>query len=822
MLAGVTLGVAVVIAIDLANGSAQRAFRLSTETVVGRATHQVRGGPSGVPEDFYRTLRVDWGIRDSAPVVEGIGLAADFGAQPLHLVGIDPLAEAPFRDALSRAVLGGAGLARFLTEPGAVVVDQSLADRFGLHAGEALHLQVNGRIETLHVLGILRRTGAEPVAGLDDLLLVDIATAQEVLGTPGYLTRIDVILSPQAAAGLSARLPAGLSLRPASEQAQTAAELASAFQLNLSALSLLALVVGMFLIYNTVLFAVVQRRRVLGILRALGVTREQVLALILLEAAVVSLLGSLLGLLLGWLLAQGAVRLLSQTINDLYFVVTVRQTGLSLLSALKGVGLGLAAGMAAALGPAYEAASVPSITAMQASTLEDRLRRYVPALTAAGVLLFALGGLSLMATRSLVAGFGGILAIVVAIALLSPAATLAVMRISARPLAALMGSLGRMAARTVVNALSRTSVAIAALMVALSVTIGVSLMISSFRATVVNWLDLTLKADIYVSEPAAGGARPAASLDPGLQVKLAQLPGVDEVETFRAAEVESEYGPVALTVVESRRTRDAKLYRLASGSAETVWQAVREGSVIVSEPFAYRHALPARGAHVTLTTSRGPHDFPVAAVYYDYASDRGTVLMAREVYNQYWEDRAISSLGVFVSTGSAAGDAVATIRAALQGTGLEVRDNAAVRREALRIFDRTFAITAALRILAVVVAFIGVLSALLALQIERRRELATMQALGLTPRGLWVLTLTETGLMGLTAGLLAWPTGTLLAAVLIYIINLRAFGWTIRMVAEPQVYLEALGVGVAAALLAAVYPAIALNRSPVAEHLRLE
>ncbi len=657
---------------------------------------------------------------------------------------------------------------------------------------------------------------------MDDVLLADVATAQEVLGTAGRLTRIDLILTPQAAAELATRLPAGLSLRPASEQAQTAAELTSAFQLNLSALSLLALIVGMFLIYNTVLFAVVQRRRVLGILRALGVTREQVLALILVEAAAVSLLGSLLGLGLGWFLAQAAVRLISQTINDLYFVVTVRQTSLSLVSALKGVGLGLAAGTAAALGPAYEAASVPSITAMQASTLEDRMRRHVPALTAAGVVLMAAGGLSLIGSRSLIAAFGGILAIVLGIALLTPAATSAAMKLSARPLTALMGSLGRMAARTVVNALSRTSVAIAALMVALSVTIGVSLMISSFRATVVNWLDLMLKADIYVAEPASGGARPSAALDPGLEATLAHLPGVEHVEPFRAAEVESEYGQVELTVVDGRRTRDARLYRLASGSAEAVWQSVRAGAVIVSEPFANRHAMPAHAAQVTLITDRGPHTFPVAAVYYDYGTDRGTILMVREVYTQYWDDRAISSLGVFLIEGAASGEVVTAIRTELQGTGLEVRDNAAVRRDALEVFDRTFAITAALRILAVVVAFIGVLSALLALQIERRRELATMQALGLTPRGLWALTLTETGLMGLTAGLLAWPTGTVLAAVLIYIINLRAFGWTIRMVAEPQVYLQALGVGLAAALLAAVYPAIALNRSPVAEHLRLE
>ncbi len=158
MLVGVTLGVAVVIAIDSANASAQRAFQLSTESVVGRATHQVRGGPSGVPEAIYRTLRVEWGIHESAPVVEGIGLAADFGAAPLHLLGIDPLAEAPFRDALSRAMLGGAGLARLLTEPGAIIVDQSLADRFELRPGDSLRLQVNGRIATLHVLGVIHRS----------------------------------------------------------------------------------------------------------------------------------------------------------------------------------------------------------------------------------------------------------------------------------------------------------------------------------------------------------------------------------------------------------------------------------------------------------------------------------------------------------------------------------------------------------------------------------------------------------------------------------------------------------------------------------------
>ena len=825
MMLGIALGVAVVIAIDLANTSARTAFSLSTETVVGRATHQIQGGPSGVPDAFYRQLRVDWGYALSAPVIEGVVVALDLDKQPLQLLGVDPLSEAPFRSYLA----GGGGslgsLAQLIAQPNTVAIGAGLADRYHLKLGGPLRIRLNDHLTAVTIAVILTPQDAANRRALDGLLLADIATAQELLGQaqPGSLSHIDLILTPDQVAPLAARLPADLRLAPASEQSNTVAQLGSAFQLNLSALSLLALVVGMFLIYNTVMFSVVQRRAVFGTLRTLGVTGGQLFVLIELETLAIAAVGAALGVGLGWLLGQGAVRLVTQTINDLYYVVTVRDAPLTLFTVVKGVGLGLGAGLLAALPPALEAARVEPVTVMRRSSLEDSVRRLLPWIGGVGLVLGVAGGLLILAvTQSLVASFAGLFAIVIGLALAVPVATQLFMALISPLLFRLTGVLGRMAARTVVKAISRTSVAIASLMVSISVTIGVSLMIASFRSTVTNWLGLTLVADVYVTAPSAGGARATSTIAPEVPHLISQVPGVGDVETIRGVVVNSQFGPVNLSAADTQRRRTAALYRFAQGDPQQVWQNMLQGAVIVSEPFAYRHALPNMGATVTLQTDNGPHVFPVVGIYYDYSSDQGTILMPIEVYHQYWQDRGISGIAVYLTPGAEAQTVSDALRTALSGTALQVQVNGALRQQALNVFDRTFAITNALRVLAVVVAFIGVLSALMALQIERSRELATLLALGLTNAQLWVLTLLETGLMGLTAGLLSLPTGLILALVLIYVINLRSFGWTIQLALDPWVFVQAVAVSILAALLAAIYPMRRLLRLPVAAALRQE
>jgi putative ABC transport system permease protein len=822
MILGVALGVAVVIAIDLANTSAGRAFTLSTEAVTGKATHQIIGGPEGLPDELYKQVRVDWGFRQSAPVVEGSVLAPDLEGQPLRILGLDAIADAPFRTYLGGTASAPISSTRFYTEPNSVLVGAGLGDRYGLKIDDTIRLQINDHFQDVTVIGILTPGDESNRRALDGLLIMDIGNAQQLLGLPGKITRIDLIATEADVTRLSGLLPAGTQVVPATQQADAVAQLTSAFQLNLSALSLLALIVGMFLIYNTMMFSVVQRRPVFGIMRSLGVTGGQLFALILFEAILTSTIGALLGLGLGWLLGQGAVRLVTQTINDLYYALSVRDAPLTLISVLKGLALGIGAGLASAAAPAAEAANVEPINAMRASTFEENLRRWLPWIGLAGVLFALLGwGLLWISGTSLALSFAGLFAIVIGLSMTVPIVTIFFMRLVA-PLP--FGILNRLAARTVVKAISRTSVAIAALMVAVSVTIGVSLMIDSFRSTVSNWLELTLVADIYISPPSTGGARDATLVAADLPQTIAAIPGVAAIETVRAVTVDSPDGQVRMVVADTNRRRSASLYRFAEGDPAKMWERMNtEQVVIVSEPYAYHHNLPPNGGGtVTLRTDQGEQTFQVIGVYYDYASDQGTVMISRKVYEQWWADRSYTGVSVYAEPGTSVTDLADRLRTALSGTALKVQANRDLRNQALDIFDRTFAITNALRLLAVVVAFIGVLSALMALQIERTRELSTMQAIGLTQGQLWRLTLLETGYMGMTAGLLSLPVGFILSLVLIYVINLRSFGWTMQLNLDPWAFGQAMLVSLAAALLAAVYPVRRLLQMPVAAGLRQE
>ncbi|MEK6588475.1 MAG: ABC transporter permease, partial [Chloroflexota bacterium] len=267
------LGVAVVIAIDLANQSAQQGFEFSAQSVVGRATHRIVGGPAGLAEALYRQLRVENGLRQSAPIVEGIAAIPGLDQRPVRVLGVDLFAEAPFRGHLEGTSAFIPEFAPFFTTPGTAVVTEEFSTSHGLAPGDTLEVQTNDRLATITVLGVL---SGEPALGSADLLLMDIASAQELLGMVGRLSRIDLILDEASAARLAADLPPGARLETASEQVETANQLTAAFRTNLTALSLLALVVGMFLIYNTMTFAVVRRRPVLGTMLAVGATGGQV------------------------------------------------------------------------------------------------------------------------------------------------------------------------------------------------------------------------------------------------------------------------------------------------------------------------------------------------------------------------------------------------------------------------------------------------------------------------------------------------------------------------------------------------------------------
>ncbi|MCS6805119.1 MAG: FtsX-like permease family protein [Blastocatellia bacterium] len=825
---GVALGVAVVISIDLANSSAEQAFTLSAEAVMGRATHHIVGGPSGVPEELYSKLRVELGIRLTAPVVEGYGATPDDDGQALRVLGIDPFAEQPFRPYLSSsAPERPVTVSALLTQPGAVLMSSHTAERLGLKAGDMLPLQIGATRHTAHLIGLLEPSDAISRRAMDNLLMTDIATAQEWLDMRGRLSRIDLRLSDdgvgeQQLRRIGAALPAGVEIVPAGAQSQALAQMTRAFRFNLTAMSLLALIVGMFLIYNTMTFSVVQRRALIGILRAIGVTRAQVFKLILSESLLIAGIGTIAGILFGIVLARGLIGLVTQTINDLYFVVSVSELSVAPLSLIKGIALGLGASVLAALVPAVEATTAPPRAVESRSHIEGRWRRAVPRAAYSGVASICLGA-ALLAwpSRNLLMSYGAFFVIILGCALLTPAATVGLMRALGSHMRRLFGILGAMAARDVVAALSRTAVAIAALMIALATTVGVGVMIHSFRGAVARWLDTSLHADIYVSSPSLVARRNQSTLPAQLIERLAAVPGVAVVNTYRGVTVNTARGLTELVAL-GLDPRSYAAFNFKEGDPQQIWPAFQHGgAVIVSEPYAYHHRLTV-GSTIALPTDYGEQVFPIVGIFYDYGSDHGIVMMSRRTYDRWWHDRKVTSLGIYAEPGVEIEALMESLRRQLGGQDVSIRPNRAIREASLDVFDRTFAITRVLRVLAMGVAFIGVLSALMAMQLERAREMAVLRANGLTPRQVWRLITLKTGLMGLVAGVLAMPIGTLLAALLVFVINRRSFGWTMQLEATPELLLQAPALALVAAMLAGLYPALNMARTSPALALRAE
>lgn len=823
---GVALGVAVVVSIDLANSSARRAFELSSATVAGKATHHVVGLSGGLDEGVYRRLRVEEGIQEIAPVIDGYVRAPRFGARTFQVLGIDPFAEDPFRPYLSRD--SGADLTGFLTGRQGVYMASATAQQGGLEIGDTLHVKIGGRKRVLRVAGLLEAEDDHSARALEDLIVVDISTAQSLFDAQGRLSRIDVLAPPggEGEARLERirdALPVSAAIERSEARTETIEQMTDAFNLNLTALSFLALMVGMFLIYNTMTFSVVQRRTMIGQLRALGVTRREIGGLIFGDAMLVGIVGTACGLLLGIVLGRGLVRLITQTINDLYYVVNVRDVAVEPLTLVKGASLGIGATLLAAIAPAREATRTVVSTVLRRSHVESDLRGRLPRLAVMGAGLGILAVVLLaLPTRSITVSYLALLGILIGFALLTPAIVMFFARMARRPMGAAFGIIGRMASRGVAATMSRTAVAISALMIAIASTVGVGVMVSSFRETVVTWLDYTLQADIYIQPPSLVFRTADQTLDPVLVNQIKNTPGVAGAYTVRRVRVASNRGATELVAVDPGPQRH-RTFRFKEGDPDEAWRAFAEaGAVLISEPYSFRHGLGV-GDSLILRTDQGARAFPVAGVYYDYASDLGVVMMSRSTYDSFYDDRAISGISLDVTDGESV-DTVVRLLQERAGSEQDVliRPNRVLREASLEVFDRTFTITAVLRLLAVLVAFVGVLSALMALQLERAQELAVLRANGMTPRQVWRYVSLQTCLMGLISGLLAIPLGLTLAYVLVYVINQRSFGWTLQFEIPASILVQAIILGVAAALLAGLYPSWKMSKANPARALRTE
>lgn len=817
------MGVAIVVSIDIANYSSSRAFNLSLDAVAGKATHQIIGNSDGIPDSFYRSLRIYNGIKNIAPVIESYVSIPDSGKRVFKLLGVDLFAERPFRDYLSETGSSIDGVFKDLfTKPNSIILSEDNLKKLNRTIGDSIMVLINGKEKFLVISGFIKEDENNRSA-LENLFITDIASAQQLTEKKDHIDYIDVIIKNEDEEKfLNSLLPDGFVLQQSGLRSQTAEQMLDAFNINLTSLSLLALIVGLFLIYNTMTFSVIQRRVLIGTLRSIGVTSGEISGLILKEALIIGILGTIAGFAAAYFISKFLLAIVSQTINDLYYVVSVREIYISPAIIIKGIALGVIATLLSALKPAKEASGVHPRSAMIRSEQESSLLKKIPRMTFAGILFIIAGVITLIIpSKNVWLSYFGILPVIIGFALLTPVIIILVEKIFSPVYKKLFGITGKMSSRSILQNISRTYISIAALALAVAATVGVGTMVSSFRSTVIDWLETRLNADVFISAPSLISRRNDAVLNEDILEKIKAIDEVRDFNFYREVELFQE-GKRYHLLASGLSKRSYSGFKFKEGDPDEAWKRFEGGEIFLSEPFAYRYDLNI-GSKLTLKTDKGMRDFKVAGIYYDYASDQGLITIEYEHFKKFWNAQGFSGISVFVKDENSIG----TVKDKIQsletgGQQLVVRTYKFLRDSSVEIFDRTFLIAKVLQILSVIVAFIGILSSLMSLQLERKRDLGILRANGLLPSQLFLMVNLQTLLMGFTAGLIALPLGNILAAILIYIINKRSFGWTMQFEILPGILAEAMILALVAAVLAGIYPGYKMSRTSPVNALREE
>jgi putative ABC transport system permease protein len=812
---GIALAVAVVFGVDLALGGARAGFDYAWRQLHGEATHYLAPVAGETFEEArYLEIRGRWregdpefaGVRAMTPLVHADATLA--GAGTVLLLGIDLVGGMP----QSRAAMDVGASWALLAHPANVMLGHATAKRVGVDAGEDIVLDLGSRRVRAHVVALL---GTETDPRFDNLVLADIATAQELLGLNGRLHRVELVLgerrTPAGVQGLLERLfpgisrparrdaqrwepqlPAGLRVYSVGELEHATRSLTDAFYFNLGALSLLAMLVALFLINQSMNLSVVRRSTQMARMRALGITPRELEGLIVLESLAMGIAGTVVGLVGGWLLADRLLALVTRTVSDLYFVMTVRQLDIDGVLMGKSIALGVAVSVVAAWWPARRAASLAVVEQARRITQErvHLTRRVIVAVT-----LFAVAWALVRWTESgTVGALGAIGACLLGAAVLTAPLVRVVSFGFALP-GPWIGYVGRMSARQLRRNLSRAGVAVAALMIAAATSLGMGIMIDSFRASLDDWLSERLVADVYMEDTSERG------FSEGFAGELTSLPGVSGVTLYGSVVELSEGRRVRITVVGEHGASRPR-YVLLEGARSP-------GAVLVSESLSLRERKGV-GDSIRLDAPSGEVVLVISGVFRQYGSGEGRVVMDEGLYRRGWGPPPYDVAALFGS-----GPEFATAIADLEARdGLRLRRQESLRRYSLEIFDRTFTVTEVLRWLALLVAFAGLQSALLALLLDRGREFAVAHALGFTGPELSLLALLDATALGLCAGFMALPVGAAVSWLLVNVVNVRAFGWTIAMSLDPILFVETMLVAGLAGLLAGLTPALRLWRRP--------
>lgn len=790
----VAVGVGSLNGIRQASRAATANFGLFNQAISGSSEFLIEAPAGPIAEPLLHALSpmarsVDWHL---LPVVEGSMTQLDPSGAPvrqLRLVGLDLISVANLPNFIERDFQIGQDQGEWYSWVGVtdrIWLSYPFTKETGMTVGDHLTASLAGRVRTFSIAGVL---GDAEAAVPEDLIIADLPAAQAWLARTGEVDRVEIILHDRAAAAdpsrletveatLRAELPSGLTLRAAAERAAERAGMTEAFRLNLMILSLIALLVGAYLIVQALDAAVVRRRHEIATLKSLGVSARSILLCLLFEAGLIGMIGSLLGVGLGWLLASAAVHVLADTVNALYFATSVESIQLQASDWVIGWGIGFVFSLLAGWLPARDAMSTPPAQILARGDWSPGFS-WLRSPRVGGVVLLA-GCACLLLPPPLLAGgsrmpLGGFLAAglwIFGAALLSGELLVALSR-GLRRLSS--GPVRLLAFSRLADGSSRHRLAVAGLVVAVGMVSGILQMVGSFRGTIIDWFDVRFQADLYVAERGIGGASSVNGIDPEILNSLQAHPDVEYADTLYIAYVGAPRGQTVLAGVdfEAWTSRIKNIWHTPPG----ILQA-KEGAApaLVSETFARRFGVLSGGV-VELTTPDGPRQVSPIAIYADYGNEFGTAAVDQSTWSAWMGTSRPINTSLFLRPGVETNQVRDALRLAYPG--LDVRNGQELRTVALEIFDQTFRVTAALNAIGMVVALAGLVLGLFALFAESASTWRTLQHLGFSRQG-FILT---AGLEGAGIALSAWLGGTMIGLalgwLLIYVINVQSFGWTL-------------------------------------------
>ena len=830
--AGVSVGVAAALAIYLANQTVFESFQRAVTRVVGEATIHISGAERRLDETLIERIRLHPDVQAVHPYIsQSVILETGDGNTRAGMVwGLDLLEVLGDETGVRQS----SGQEEFsldpLLSPDAIFVDRELATGLGVNRGDPVTVHAGPHQFEATVSRVL--TVSDDEKRWDSMVIMDIAAAQVQFRRLGQLDGVDLVTTPGISVDrviqeLQARLgPSVLVNRPSQRDAQVQRMLTS-FQLTLTTLSMVGLFVGTFLVYNAVGFSVVQYRREIGILRAIGMFRGHIALLFLGEAIIAGAVGGCLGAVFGSGLAQWLVGLERETVSELYGIKTMGELSFTLPVLLGGCLLGMALSVIGALGPCLEASRTAPALAIapgQYETTRHHHGRWT--VLAVGVLVLA-GLLSLPGPVNglPVFGYAAAFCVLLGCTLLAPLGIHLLGLVTFfKPSS---GSMTRLAVDQIARSSGRNSVTLSAFLVGIAIVVGVGVMVESFRDTVERWIDQTLMADLVVTPHEEGlDADPRENvflISPETVRRARAVPGVAAVDPYRQVRIQVGSTQAYVAARDLALHAERSRYLFVNGdSSHRLRQAIEEQGVVVSEVLAQRLGVNV-GDLLSLPTGVGQKDFPVVGVFYDYATDGGKIVLDRSLYEQWWGDRTATVLAMYLEPNASGQRVRDDLKKALDPLmPVSIISNQELRAHILEIFDRTFRLTYGLEILTVIVGLLGIINTLLTTVVERQREFATFRAIGGSRRQVQGLVVRESlclGMLGLILGLLG---GILLATLLISVINKQSFGWTIHMIIPFKTILEAVLLAGLTGLLAGYLPARWATGGTIADGLRYE